>query len=457
MISALAQALSNKKGNPKDDLVTDQFRKLIKLPLEADLKEKGLRSQKTVYPVIIIDALDECNSADDTNWRSLLASLKCWATLPGVFKLVVTSRDLHDIRATLGELSCHVDLTSRDGVSEESKKDIEIFFAKKFGEIRGRFKSLSKWPTKEEIEAMTEYAAGLFIWANMVIEYVGQRAGNPVKRLENVLGDIKPQSGNKGRIPEELNGRDRVDRLYARIVLEAFRHSAAGEREVARRILAAVVLAKEPLRTCDLVDLLSTNTSDRNDLVMSIESTFLELSPIIPISDDGNDTLRVFHKTVSDFLLSHDRSYAALKSIVKSLDDPASIPDIHSFILDPERDNESLALACIRLIHRSFSLDIHSIAELLKQSDGPFYYARQYWLGHLEGAGVSWEPTLPNFRSLANAMEVAYRCLERYANEPMLAKEEAVALRTCLRDTSSFVIRCINQDNLSRSSQKMID
>ncbi len=160
--AALAQALSNKKGNPKDDFALDQFWKLIKLPLEADLKEMGLRSQKTVYPVIIIDALDECDLADDTNWKSLLASLKCWAKLPGVFKLVVTSRDLHDIRTTLGEVSCHVDLTSGDDVSEESRNDIEIFFAKKFGEIKERFRLLqvSDWPTEEEIEAMTEYAAG---------------------------------------------------------------------------------------------------------------------------------------------------------------------------------------------------------------------------------------------------------------------------------------------------------
>ncbi len=84
----------------------------------------------------------------------------------------------------------------------------------------------------------------------------------------------------------------------------------------------------------------------------------------------------------------------------------------------------------------------------------PFYYARQYWFGHLEGAGVDWEPTLPHFQSLADAMEVAYGCLERYANEPKLTKEEAVALITCLRDTADFVIRRINQGNFSTGLEK---
>ncbi len=105
------------------------------------------------------------------------------------------------------------------------------------------------------------------------------------------------------------------------------------------------------------------------------------------------------------------------------LDDP--VPDLHSFILDCEKENRSLALACTRLLRRNFSLDIDSISGLLEQSTGPFYYARQHWFGHLEDAGVNWEPTLPNFQSIANAMEVAYGCLERYADEPTSAKRRS--------------------------------
>ncbi len=142
---------------------------------------------------------------------------------------------------------------------------------------------------------------------------------------------------------------------------------------------------------------------------------------------------------------------------MKSLDDPASIPDIHSFILDPERDNKSLALACIRLVHRSFSLDIHSITKLLDQSNSPFYYARQYWFGHLKGTGVNWEPTLPLFQSLVDAMKVAYRCLGEIWRRADAGEEEAVALVICLRDTAEFVIWCINEGNISHSSREMDD
>ncbi len=78
-----------------------------------------------------------------------------------------------------------------------------------------------------------------------------------------------------------------------------------------------VVLAKMPLRKCDVIELLSTDTSDSNDLIASIESTLRVLSPIIPVPHaDSKGELRVCHKTVSEFLSSQDSSEAALKDVV---------------------------------------------------------------------------------------------------------------------------------------------
>ncbi len=108
--AALMLTLSEKNGDPQNDLVIDQFEKLIKGPLETDLKETNFRLRKVAYPVIIIDALDECYSANDNSWQSLLKSLVGWAELPGVFKLVVTSRDHGDLRKKLGQMSRQIDL-----------------------------------------------------------------------------------------------------------------------------------------------------------------------------------------------------------------------------------------------------------------------------------------------------------------------------------------------------------
>ncbi len=187
----------------------------------------------------------------------------------------------------------------------------------------------------------------------MVIEFVGHRGvGNrPVKRLETVLSDIKFQSGSQKGESKLYDGRDQVDRLYARIVFEAFRLANPDDREIAKRVLAAVVLAKEPLRISDLVEFLSANASESTgiDIVASIESTLWELSPIIPVADDATTSYESATRQFTDFFLSHDRSAAALSIVVKNWtsqmpDDPVADP--LSFILDCEKGKQK---SCSRM------------------------------------------------------------------------------------------------------------
>lgn len=128
------------------------------------------------------------------------------------------------------------------------------------------------------------------------------------------------------------------------------------------------------------------------------------------------------------------------------------VPTDRSFILDCEEGNRRLALACVCLASCYFSSNFDKIAEHLKQLNGPFYYARQYWFGHLEAVGVNWTPILWNFESLADTMKLAYGCLKRYAHELMLAKEEAAALTKSLRDATDFASKCIKQGDLFCSS-----
>ncbi len=86
--------------NPKEHSVIHQFEKLVKGPLEADMKKMHFRSHKIAYyPLVIIDALDECNPADDWSW--LLNPLARLLRLPRVFKLIVTSRHLDDLHEKL--------------------------------------------------------------------------------------------------------------------------------------------------------------------------------------------------------------------------------------------------------------------------------------------------------------------------------------------------------------------
>jgi len=144
--AALMRTLGEKNGHPRDDSVIDQFKDLIKSPLGTALQETSYRLlHKTDWPraVIIIDALDECRSeysVNDESWSSLLQSLAAWAgaKFDNAFKLIVTSRDLPDIRTALGNASCQIDLTTGDNVSDATN-DIRKFFTAKFAELRGKY------------------------------------------------------------------------------------------------------------------------------------------------------------------------------------------------------------------------------------------------------------------------------------------------------------------------------
>ncbi len=110
----------------------DQFKTMIKGPLETAFNETRFLPHKADCPlvVIVIDALDECHSVDDDSWPSLLESLTCWSRLDGVFKLVITSRDLPDIHTALGKVSHRMNLTTGDVVSEESKRGRRDIFSR---------------------------------------------------------------------------------------------------------------------------------------------------------------------------------------------------------------------------------------------------------------------------------------------------------------------------------------
>ncbi|KLO07241.1 hypothetical protein SCHPADRAFT_657824 [Schizopora paradoxa] len=421
--AALMLALGEKHvGDVRDDSAIDQFQKLIREPLETDLKETRLRPCDKTYPVVIIDAIDECNSDNFDVWKSLLNSLACWSNLSSVFKLIVTSRPLDDVQKKLGGLSYRIGLDTGHDVSDDSEtsRDVRKFFEDKFSERdwlpRG-------WPGELALEEITRLSAGLFIWADMVVHFVAPQRGaggsDPDERLKTVLRDSRC-----GPYVYQVN---KVDLLYARILFEAFHDSTFDEREKGKVILASVVLAKEPLRKNDLVEFLSPIS------LYSIESTLRALSPVIPagISDDANERLRVCHKTVADFVLSYQRGLAAFRHLKLIPDGPDQDLELHSYLMDSmEEEHRRLAFMCVHYVHQHLPPDIPTVLKNLTQAKTGFMdYAVLHWIEHVEDAGLGcWAQILPNLTSLASAMRISFRCLTRYAGEKMVGIDSAFAL-----------------------------
>jgi hypothetical protein len=121
--------------------------------------------------IIVLDALDECNS-----YGSLLRTLQKWSQSSVPFKLVLTSRPEHVIERALSDAKCilHVPLLIGKDVSVETNSDIRTVVQHRLSEIReDRQIGEDPWPSTSDVDKLVELAAGLFIWVTMVMDYIG--------------------------------------------------------------------------------------------------------------------------------------------------------------------------------------------------------------------------------------------------------------------------------------------
>ncbi|EDR00248.1 uncharacterized protein LACBIDRAFT_396451 [Laccaria bicolor S238N-H82] len=273
--TSIAQALEAQKANIRGLDISMQFEHLIVKPLQEV-------SQSSVKPLLlVVDALDECDS-----YEKLLPSLQSCSQLSKSLKLLVTSRRYPDIQSALDSVSYHIDLHAGDEVSDQTADDIWKYFTTRF--LEGAKLDTSalylNWPGLEKISFLVEKAAGLFIWAKSAMDFILCKGGDIQERLEVICS-------NSGE------GTDAIDTLYHYIISAAFQGLRETEKNSLSSVLGSIVVAKNPLHSSDLEQLLGVRDA------LSIIS---QLSPIMSISETGH--VQICHQSVTDFLLAPKRS-----------------------------------------------------------------------------------------------------------------------------------------------------
>ena len=273
----LFEVLKEKTVDPGRPDIALHFKFLIQEPLA---RSHNHFASHTV-PVIVIDALDECDydGSQAAQRRAFLDTLLQWSSLSKMFKLVVTSRNermLDRLRAICQQMA----LPTGEAVSTDTNKDILQFFQDRFAELRGS--SLPEWPGNRVLNALTAKAAGLFIWAETVMKFLEQ--GLPDEQLELVLAG-------------DLGEGDNITKLYQQILEFAFPAPKASTLELFKLVVSTIVLAKVPLRTNDLHEFVSQPKP-------SVAFILHQLSSVIFI--EGTDQiLHIGHLSFSEFLCDH--------------------------------------------------------------------------------------------------------------------------------------------------------
>jgi NACHT domain len=350
----LLAALKEDETIPATVEVNKLFRLLIEEPIVAS--EEILPKR---LPIVVIDALDECGGLDGQHSevrRSLMRTLGSWSGLPGRFKLIVTSRDESDIARVFSKTKHHpIEISAGQMVQVQSLRDIRTFITGQLQEqVVDQYEDSlpADWPGPRVIDDLADKAAGLFIWAQTVVKFIS--LGEPQQRLNLVL---------------EGRGTGNMNAIYSQILNTAFGHANEEELDTFRRVLGAVVLAKEPLPSSSLQLLLSMEAPTVKHICNGLQSIL-----------ESKETLRFHHQSFVDFLIDPDRCP-------------------QTFLIRPEQETRSLTLACLQTMKRELKFnichlessyirntDISDLASWIKEYI-PLHvsYSCRFWARHLGG------------------------------------------------------------------------
>jgi len=352
----LLRVLRSNPGVGRESLCS-QMEKIIVGPLEAS----------RIRTLIIIDALDECK--DEEPASAILSVLSRYVDkIPNV-KFFITGRPEPRIRSgfRLKSLRPITEILRLHDVERSSvDRDIKLFFRTQLANIAGTRSDCDftqDWPNLSDINILCKKAAGFFIYASTVVNFVGFKNRTPTEQLDRIIS--LPQS----TVHEGQSG---IDLLYTQVLEQAVDEVGADAGELHfrfRTVVGAALLVLNPISMIGLSDLLK---------MTNISTTLRSLHSVLLVPENTEDPIRAFHKSFPDFLM-----------------DPVRCKDVHFFV-EPAVHHTEILLSCFRLMGERLKKNICSLddyAVLSEVEDLPtckkdhigeaLEYACRFWSKHL--------------------------------------------------------------------------
>ena len=261
-----------------------QFYHLILQPM--------IRTGVTTPVMLILDALDEC--ADIHAPEIILSALA--SNIPSLpsLKVFISSRPT----ASTNDAFADEELRNRRAVfvlhdveKDSVDTDIKSYIIRRLKEKATKRKFAAQleanWPPMDLVDKVVEKAAGLFIYASTVCEFIEHR-GDLQYNLQQMAN--RPASGYTG-----------IDGLYRQILESAIAEfKVEGQVQQCKSILATIICLRNPLSSQDL-GLLLCLTSDH------IRGLLGDLQAVIVVPEDICGTIYALHASFPDFLMDKKR------------------------------------------------------------------------------------------------------------------------------------------------------
>jgi hypothetical protein len=345
----------------------DQWRQLVFRPL--------LRLDSSSFPssyVLVVDALDECDSEDDI--RMILQLLTEARTLKTVrLRVFLTSRPEIPIRHSFYQIP---DAERQDFVLHNISPsivnhDISIFLQHNLNFIAGERSLGAGWPDEQIVKRLVYNANGLFIWAATACRFIREGKRFAAKRLDMIL----ESSSTAINAPEKHLNEIYLTVLRHSISLNYTAKEAEELRCILKSLLGSIVTLFSPLSTQSLSKLVNASQQE-------VDQTLDDLHAILDIPKDQTCPLRLHHPSFRDFLLNKERCGDS------------------NFQVDEKQAHRTLANNCIRLMSNSLKQDVCGqeapgtlVADVgssqIEQCLPPeVRYACLYWVQHLQKTGA---------------------------------------------------------------------
>lgn len=358
MITGIRRAIKDDPAIANKTL-PEQFDKLMLQPLLAVDQGQAVSS-----PLVVIDALDECEPKEDANMiLTLLAKVVTATSMP--IRLFLTSRPEQPIHFKFGQIGeRHYQHTPLHKVDDGmTKHDITLYLTEKFTEIQQNpeHNLPPAWPGEEQIETLATRAAPLFIFAATVCRFVADSNFDPQERLQEFL---TTSSGYKlddtyRPVLKQLLVKDKSDR--DKLIAEF------------QKIIGVIILLASPLSLSSLAELLELQERKISIRLRSFHS-------VLTIPSDPNLPIQTVHSSFHDYLLDD-----ATKKDMK----------ISHFWVDKGEKHELITRQCLSVMGCYLKKNIcelesygKSRAEIDPTTMARFLppvlqYACRYWVYHL--------------------------------------------------------------------------
>jgi hypothetical protein len=328
------------------------------------LLEPLKRCQSSWAPiVIVVDALDECDSesaAQDA--LALLTEYEDAGKLP--LRILVTSRpEVPGLNYCMSIRRVDIHET------QDTEKDISLFLEHEISEIRKRHGAAADWPGKTKIELLAQKAGNLFIYAATACRFINVS----IFYDENLTEILKKDTAGLGELRN----------IYTKILETA---AFLGIPETKKResqtklndIIAAAVALFNPLSVSGLSKFLPYPET-------KLKAYLSKLGSVIAVSD-GDSEVRIFHLSFRDFFLDVEREDKRFW---------ASEPEVHRNLLD----------RCLKIMDEALKMDICNVRQLdylpnnndQKCLPEHVQYACRYWVRHFERSSDLQHETVLHF------------------------------------------------------------